>query len=418
MTPVIYKIVSETNEKVNVLSLNPDIDIINDYRLKFLKDQYNVPINYMYKFYTPTIFYRILSNLLCYSSVRLNENNYSNMDNREKLLVLFKYFASKIFGKLLNIFSINISKFVLRIYSKKWVKGLYNLTKPSLLIFDHASHPRLFNVAELLSVANKYSIPTIDIPHGIPLYIKHPKRWDKAKRTLVNYKKNHLVLHHRWWKKELIDFGLDQRNTPILGSARYCSEWHNIIGDILPPDTTLENLGKDKLKIVFMDLPHYKTYNSKLNQDLVQKISELDFVTLIVKPQTRKNKLSFSSSKNFYAAYNENSVNLIKWADAVIVLFSSIMLEILNNNTVFLYPKYMHNHQMIHEQFNVSWILNSQQEVIDALVKLKQKTGFKPYSQNNVNNFLRAVVYNGPNGNDVLLGYKNYIIKAKKEWGL
>ena len=37
-----------------------------------------------------------------------------------------------------------------------------------------------------LKIAKKYSIPTIDVPHGIPLYANHPKRWDKAKSTYLN----------------------------------------------------------------------------------------------------------------------------------------------------------------------------------------------------------------------------------------
>ena len=224
-----------------------------------------------------------------------------------------------------------------------------------------------------------------------------------------------MVLHHKWWEKELNDIGLNKLQTPILGSARYCNEWIEKINEILPSDSSLKNLGKDKLKVLYMDLPHYKEYNPKFSQELINQILSLNFTYTIVKPQTRSNKMTFETNEKVYIANDENSVNLIKWADVVIVLFSSILLEVLIQKKVFLYPKYMHNHEMIHEQYNASWELNSQEELIEALIQLNNKPNDKPYDQKAVNEFIKSVVYNGPTEN-VLHNYKNYIFNIEKEF--
>ena len=417
MAPIVYKIAKDSKEKLQVLCLNPHYDIYNDFRLKYLKKTYEVPIDYFYLIHKPTLFYKLLGSLLCDHII----NNPQNTPSVKLNIYLdwwriLRSISSKIFIKIMHVFKVNIGKLILNIYNEEWVNGFYKQMKPSVLIFDHATHSGLYNLPKLIKVANNFSIPTLDVPHGIPLYLKHPKRWDKAKYSYINNVKDHMVLHHKWWKQELIDLGLDRSNTPILGSARYCKEWHNILDSILQPDTTLNGIGRNKLKVLYMDLPHYKEYNHTLSQSLIEKISNLDFVTLIVKPQTRKNKLTIqSSNKNFYTAISENSVNLIKWADVVIVLFSSILLEVLNRKKVLLYPKYMHKNEMIHEQFNASWTLNSEQEVIEAVAKLKENYNFRPYTQNNVDQFINNVVYNGPD-DDVLGAYLNYIIKVKKEF--
>ena len=386
----------EGKEKILVLSLNPFLDIQKDFRLSYLISQKNIEVDYLYKRYIPNIFYRMISFLWG--------------SGKSIIPIMVKI--------IVDIFKLDLSSIIDKLYDEKWVKGFFINVKPKLLAFDHVMRPGLYNTRSLMSIADIFSIPTIDFPHGIPLYINHPKRWDKAKIDYVNNQKTHIVLHHKWWKKELINCGLNHLNTPILGSARFCKEWKNIIDGILPEDSTLKNIGKNKFKVVYMDLPHYPSLNHNLNKEAIKIISDMDFVSLIVKPQTRKNRLSFSSNYNFYTAFHENSVNLIKWADAVVVLFSSIMLEVLNRDKVFLYPKYMHDNEMIHEQFNACWTLNSHQDLIDSLTTLRSNPNFRPYTRTNVDDFMQAVVYNGPNGDDVLSGYNNYITKSKKEFSI
>ena len=145
-------------------------------------------------------------------------------------------------------------------------------------------------------------------------------------------------------------------------------------------------------------------------EDSIEKISELDFVSLIIKPQTRANKLLYKSdSKNLYIAQKENSVNLVKWADVVIVLFSSIMIEVLLQSKCYIYPKYMHKGEMIYEMYGACWTVNSYDDLVAALWKKYKQRDYIPYSQSNIDQFLDEAIFNGFEQKDVLNSYVDYI---------
>ena len=71
IAPVIYKISSSTNEKLIVLCLNPSLPIKEDYRLRFLRKNYGVKIDYLYNFFTINITQKIIGMLL----INKNINN-------------------------------------------------------------------------------------------------------------------------------------------------------------------------------------------------------------------------------------------------------------------------------------------------------------------------------------------------------
>ncbi|MBH30547.1 MAG: hypothetical protein CMG71_00980 [Candidatus Marinimicrobia bacterium] len=389
LTPIIYKIAKETQEKVLVLSLNPFLEINKDFRLLYLIDETDVDIDILYNKYFPKFFYRIIG-------------LFWGTGGGKILLVLRK--------TIISLFRLDISSVIARLYNDKWVMDFFAAIKPKLLVFDHAIRPGIYNATSLLAIAKNLSIPTVDLPHGISLYIRHPNAWDKARFNLVNYRKDHMVLQTQWWKDELVEHGLDLRNVSILGSARFCDEWTNILHDIIPPERSLSSRGLDKLKVVYMEVAAVNDVKINLIEEMIGKISSLDFVSLIIKPQTRGGKTFFSLPDNIYVAKNENSVNLIKWADVVIVVFTSILIEALIQKKSLIYPRYLHNRETIYEKFNSCWDVGSYDELESALYKLKDEPTYRPYSDSSVEDFMDAVVNNGPSRRDVLDGYKNFLL--------
>jgi len=410
MAPVIWKF-GEIREEIRVYSLNPNNDIFNDYRLKFLINNRQIKLDYLYTSNSSKLFSFLFGNLICKYGLNTHKYLLTNI-----IFVYVRWFISKIFRFLLyRIFRINISHVISKIYDFDWVEDILIKNKPSILIFDHASHPKLYNVGSILKVAKKMKIPTIDIPHGIPLFVEHPHQWDKAKKNLVAFKKDHTVLHHKWWKKELIEFGLDPKNTPILGSPRFCKDWVKIINEILPYDDSLNNMNNEKLKVVYMEMGGTNDANAEIIEDTIKRISELDFINLIIKPQTRSNRLLLRENPdNIYIARNENSVNLVKWADVVLVLFSSIMIEALIQKKTYIYPKYMHDGEMIYEEYGACWTVNSYKELEMALLKKYKKRNYQPYSNDNVNQFLNEAIFNGFVQKDILNNYVDYISDIAK----
>ena len=63
--PIVYRVAKDGIQDIEVLCINPTLDINNDFRLKFLRENYHVKIDYVYRSYCPTFFHWILSRLIC-----------------------------------------------------------------------------------------------------------------------------------------------------------------------------------------------------------------------------------------------------------------------------------------------------------------------------------------------------------------
>lgn len=418
LTPVIYRIANDTKEKIMVLSLNPFYDISSDFRLMFLKEKYNVPIDYLYNIHNPSLLYKIFS----YFS-----RSYPGDSLKDNVKIIFKRFKSENkyrktfhhdlyqlicrFGWTLMVHFKIFNKLIIKHYGKKWVEEMIEFFKPLVLIFDHAATNRLFNVSAILHVSGKKGIPTISLPHGIPLFKKHSSDYDRAKIDFVQNQCDFLVLQHRWWRDECIEYGLSPDKVSILGIARHCKEWESILEQIVPPDRSLQYKGNGKLKVVYMDSgpDRYHEYKS-MAQEAVDKISRLDFVHFIYKPHTRRNSVHFKLPSSAEVIKNINSINLIKWADVVIGMHSSIMIEVLLQDKVYISPTYFRKRKMIYEEYKACWLVNSHKELEEALRKLNKNPSFRPYAKENVERFLTDVVYDGEKDKDVLGAYKKFIL--------
>ncbi len=418
MVPIVYRMAKDTKEEILVLSLNPLYDILSDFRLNYLKDNYNIPIRYLYNYCAPSRLSNFLGNLVC--CTYLGGSFIKNMSLCFRSLTLNsikqKRFQESVFHLLSGLFRrimirLNLLEiFIRKIFNRKWAVGLFKSLDPSVLIFDPASQLRLYNVDSLIWVAKHLGIPTIDIPHGMPIYVNHPPLYSRAWKDLLVTNKDYEVVNHRFWGDECVKNGFDEKKITVLGSGRFCAEWENILYQILPPDSSLSDKGNGKMKVVYMDrgADRYGNYKA-IVEDSIQKLEHLDFLHLLFKPQTRSNKLFMDIPPSVEISYS-NSVNLIKWSDVAIILQSSIMIEALLLDKVVIYPRFFHGDRTLFEEFGACWTVNSYEELEEALKTLKKNPAYKPYSQNNIERFLTEVVYNGKYGRDVLGDYKNFIL--------
>ncbi len=425
MVPIVYRMAKDTKEKLVVLSLNPLYDISNDFRLNYLKDRYNIPISYLYNYYAPSKLYKFFGNLVCNTYLRgsFKKNIYVCLQSFNLNSIKQKRFQESAFHLMSGLFrgiivrSKLLKKFIKKFFNKKWAEGLFKSLKPSVLVFDPASQLRLYNVASLLWAAKHLRIPTIDVPHGMPIYVKHPPLYNKAWMDAIKTDKDYQVVNHRFWKDECVNSGLNTEKITVLGSVRFCKDWENILHQIIPPDISLSDKGAGKMKVVYMDrgADRHGKYKG-IVENSIKKIESLDFVHLLFKPQTRSNKLFMDLPPSVEISYC-NSVNLIKWSDVAIILQSSIMIEALLQDKVVIYPRFFHGDKTIFEEFGACWTVDSYEELEDALKTLKKNPTYKPYSNSNIERFLTEVVYNGEYGRDILGNYKDFILEVSKGYG-
>ncbi len=145
-------------------------------------------------------------------------------------------------------------------------------------------------------------------------------------------------------------------------------------------------------------------------QTAIDSIAKLDFVHFIYKPHTRRNAVHLQIPQSAEIATDINSVNLVKWADVVVGMHSSIMIEVLLQDKVYISPTHFRKRKMIYEDYEACWMVHSTEELIDALRSLHENPSVRSYSGQNVERFITDVVYNGQKDRDVLGTYKDFIL--------
>ena len=391
LTPVIYRINKDTDYNIKVWCLNPFYDITADYRLTYLRNKKNIEIDYLYKGLYPSLLHRILSFFLCKKTGK-------------KFSSAFAILSQKI--KLINKLIFHL------IYGEKWVKKLFTKFKPDVIVLDGtAASSLVYNMQSINDIAKKESIPKISLPHGVPLFVKHPKSYDNAKKGLLKNDCNKVILPSKRWMNECIEFGVPKHKLDVIGVARHCEEWEKILQDIVPWDNFLDNIGQNRLKVVYMDMgpDRYEEFKPIVEKTL-KKIQSLDFIHLLFKPHTRSNKANLTLPENVKNVQSINSHNLIKWADVVIGMSSSIVLGVLMQGKTYISPKFFRKKKMVHEEHGACWTVNSIKELEEALIKLKSNPSYKPYNSENIENFLTEIVYAGEKNKDVLGAYEGLIL--------
>ncbi|MDB4037916.1 hypothetical protein N9519_02605 [Candidatus Thioglobus sp.] len=390
IVPIIYKVSNETNKTIHVFCINPFNDISNDYRLNFLKNDIGVNVEYIYKSVNKLSVPGILSFFLCKDT-------------------------GKKFSSLISLLCNNwiwFSKLIFKnIYGEKWCRNFFDKYKSHILILDGTTAvSKTFNFSAIETVANERSIPKISLPHGVALYSKHPRTYDNAKADLNKNNCEVIVSPSYRWMQECIDFGISPEKLKVVGVARHCKEWETVLQDIVPWEESLDRTPKGKLKVVYMDMgPNRYEEFKPIAEKTLRVINSLDFVHLLFKPHTRSNRANLEIPVNVENVHHINSHNLIKWADVVIGMSSSIILGVLMQNKVYISPTYFRRVDMIYEEHGACWAVDSEDELKKALISLKENPSLKPYSQESINNFLTEIIYAGEKDKDVLKSYKELI---------
>jgi hypothetical protein len=139
----------------------------------------------------------------------------------------------------------------------------------------------------------------------------------------------------------------------------------------------------------------------------------MDGVELAIKPHTRSgNEVDIFSSVEANLWEDVSSVELCEWADVVLVIASSIMLEALIQGKPVLYLKYLHANTTIYEDRGACWPIHSDDELMAALSAIRDGRATLPYSTASAQEFIDDVVYRGESGSDILQLYVDFITRA------
>jgi hypothetical protein len=146
----------------------------------------------------------------------------------------------------------------------------------------------------------------------------------------------------------------------------------------------------------------------ELKQKTLNLLSENNLYDVRFKPHPRSNKIFINLNSNIKVCKNEESMNLIDWADIVLGDISAIMLEVVLQNKRYISLSYLRKKEnvMLYDKYK---ICDECKNIEDLNKKISQKISLnqKKIYKKNLTSFMNDFVY-FPNS-DVIKEYSNLI---------
>ncbi|MBL0714891.1 MAG: hypothetical protein JJV98_14445 [Desulfosarcina sp.] len=392
---------------VAVFCMNARYDFWNDYRIRFLKEQ-GATVNYL----GPEF-----ENLQGKGSKRMHALMHHCFKNERDLRERQERRPSKISrwpGILAGAMGTLLYKIIRLIYYRpKWARKILVQTDARAIFFDHIM-PEHYVVGTFLRAAHELSIPTATLPHGVLLYtndVTKAKSSDHRRRQKFS-RYDHIIAPNQLRKSALMKSGVPADKIVVLGSARYCPEWMAQNWKILPKVIKDGMNRTEKLKLVFF--PSKPQCNVDLDRlsDTLKMLAEIDGIQVMIKPHTRTaSPVDWPENRSLYEASDVLTAELCGWADAVLVVGSSVVTEALMRGKTALYLQYLHANTTLFEELEACWTIRDESELKKAVLSLRKDKNKIPYQEENVSRYLAAVVQGGSEEKDILGRYKDFIVE-------
>ena len=407
ISPIVWKM-SRDHLPVAVYCINPEYDIKSDYRLNFLKTL-GVKVDFLYNdFDQKAGKLHKTARAVMFWSYKLNRQFGADIRLRPRVIskLLAKYFRT-----LAKLSYALLKKLC---YHQRWAENILEQSRAKALCFDHI-RPKQYIVNALLKAAKAKSIPTLALPHGVFIYTNRlvkagstsESRFDKF--NLFDY----VITQNELRKEDLARAGILREKIFVLGSARYCNGWMAQNRKILPRGIHASSGGVDKLKAVFMTTRFVYRIDTDRMVKTFDLLATLKDIEVVVKPHTRTGKEAhFYDNLPLANVADVNSVELCEWADVVMVVGSSILIEALAQDKPTLYLKYLHGNTTQYEEIGACWTIHNEGELKEALLALQTGNHELPYSAENVAKFMSEIIYGGQPQRDVLQGYESFIVNS------
>ena len=394
MLPVAYKLWHSRRGRPIILLTEPFYDVSGDYRLRFAMEQCGIPVKVVFDFEPMNHIVGLLARLL--GSLNFGAGFFRNRRD----------FTIRVFSRLF--------------YRKAWASRMLDKYRPAALVFEWAHPSGIFG--SLIRTGHEKGIRSLTLPHGMLIYTndfvtqeqKELGYADRSYRNTFDCSVYQSSLHARLAQIE----GVRADKIAVLGSTRYCEEWQKL-NLKLQPDRFSPQKGEGcTFRVVFMF--HQWSYNTDFEATFrtLRRLAAEEWLHLVLKPHTREVEerppylMELDRFPNVEIEGKTGSVELIRWADAVIVAGSSIALEAILQAKPILYPKYHHENTTVFEETGASWQVSSDDELISALKQLAEG-GSPPYGDEEISRVKSILVLGGSGDQDVLRRYVDVALSGR-----
>ena len=409
ITPIAWKLL-ESKFPVAVFCMNVRYDFGHDYRIRFLKKRGALVNDLAHEFQKHQGMGSKRMHACMQRCIRMENLMRERQQKRPSRLNRWSTDMARVMGTLCY-------KLIRRFYyRKKWARRILTDTGAQTICFDHIM-PEHYVVDTFLQAARELSIPSVTLPHGVLLYTNEAskaKSSDQRRRQKFS-RYDHIVAPNQLRKSVLVKSGVAADKIVVLGSARYCPEWMAQNWEILPKTIDARTDAAEALKLVFFpSKPQCNVDLARLSAT-VKMLAEIEGIQVMIKPHTRTaDHAALSPNPRLYDASNILTAELCGWADAVLVVGSSVITEALNRGKTALYLQYLHANTTLFEELKACWVIRDEAELKRALNTLRQDKGIIPYKEEDVRRYLIEVVQGGSDEKDVLGRYRDFIVDTTR----
>lgn len=390
ITPVIYKWAHLTGIPAGVL-IRTGRNYLQDYRIRFLQQQPNVSVSWIGEYLSA----RELRALNLAPAL-------SRKERRNPLRLVaraWERFVSPAPISLEDAYSNDLGE---RILSKEFADA-----NGGVVVFDWVSlseTQRKFAQA-VIEAAHRRGFVTISLPHGDSPYANRMfKIEDLNYNAWEHYGNNpfdHVVVPNPLTATRYLPCRPAER-VHTLGSPRYNREWLDILDPLIPDFTTPK--GEGNLKVVlFLRNPHFTIYWEELVRAM-KLITQFPEVHLVVKHHTRDDtaktdptleSVGFDPRRtpNLEVVYDDvHSPSLIRWADVVLDLGTSVVNEAIVRGKPVLALEYLHANISTTAHYLPQTAMYCRDHLYDAIAALIKNPSTRLYSEEERQRFIHEMV--------------------------
>lgn len=395
MVPLLHKAMTTRKIHPIVACTNIDFDFTNDFRIKHIKSIQNVNIDYLFNYNEKQV--RVL------------------LLNITQLLILRATFFHKIPLVLKTLLKLRFMLIKQKQNTSNWFASICKQFQIRTVVVDFTNENRTI-YSTISSVCASNQIPVIGVPHGFDFadntfWTNDALEKQNKSRMGENWGWiNHLLVPSTAIKNKYSSLGLKKKNITSLGSPRFCQEWMQIYHSLVGTSSIYKD--PSKLKVLYIDHSSIYRANPDSIVETLSAINTLGCTDLKIKPHIRALKNSLLSDERMYSVGSiddSHTIHLIQWADVVINCISSVILEALYLNKIFMYPSYFNQNDMRWSKFGSCWEIKSKHELINALSNIFSGDYDLPYNQTDIDHFFESEIYAGDRNNDVLGNYIEHI---------
>jgi len=204
----------------------------------------------------------------------------------------------------------------------------------------------------------------------------------------------------------------------VIGEPRYDQKWVEKINLIAPKFVgPSESAGCFRI-VIMVGKTKYDWFDERRLGSLLDRLSGIAGVYTMVKSHPRDKE--FNDRKRTavsVADRNTNSASLVRWADLLLFTESSIALDAVALDKPVAYLKFLVDVRPFHESvLDMSWGIDSINELVDLIQRLKDDQSFRTYSPEEREQCLSLFVR--PVEHDVLGSFSRELASIMKDKAL